>query len=46
MGFTKTRGTFLGLPIIRIIVFGCILKAYIGGPLILGNYYVTQELRI
>ena len=29
-------GTFLGVPIIRIIDFG----VYIGGPRILGNYHI------
>ena len=33
-GFFKIRGTCLGVPIIRIIVF-CL-----GGPLILGNYHL------
>ena len=35
-GFPKTRGTLLGVPIIRIIVFGGL---YWGTP-ILGNYHI------
>ena len=35
-GFPKIRGTFLGVPIIRTIVFWDLYW----GPLILGNYHV------
>ena len=35
--FPKIRGTFLGIPIIRTIVY---LESILGGPLILGNYHV------
>ena len=35
-GFPKIRGTFLGVPIIRTIVFWGLYW----GPLILGNYHV------
>ena len=35
-GFPKIRGTFLGVPIIRIIVFWGLYW----GPLILGNYHL------
>ena len=38
-GFPKIRGTLLGVPIIRIIVFGGLYW----GPLILGNYQVAQH---
>ena len=34
---SQIRGTFLGVPIIRIIVFGGLYW----GPLILGNYHVS-----
>ena len=36
LGFPKIRGTFLGVPIIRTIVFWGLYW----GPLILGNYHV------
>ena len=35
-GFPKIRGTFLGVPIVRIIIF---LDLY-WGPLVLGNYHL------
>ena len=35
-GFPKIRGTFLGVPLIRIIVFWGLYW----GPLILGNYHI------
>ena len=35
-GFPKIRGTILGVPILRIIVFGGLYW----GPLILGNYQI------
>ena len=35
-GFPKIRGTILGVPIIRIIVYWCLYW----GPLILGNYQI------
>ena len=34
--FPKIRGTFLGAPIIRTIVFWCLYR----GHLILGNYHI------
>ena len=37
MGFSQIRGTFLGVPIIRTIVY---LGLY-GGPLILGKYQIA-----
>ena len=37
-GFPKIRGTFLGVPIIRIIAFGVLDW----GPPILGNYHMVQ----
>ena len=40
MGFPKMRGTILEIPIIRIIVFGCLYW----GPLILGNYHMGRML--
>ena len=36
-GFPKIRGTLLGVPIIRTLVFGCLYW----GPPILGNYHIT-----
>ena len=39
-GFPKIRGTFLGVPIIRIIVFWGL---YWGLP-ILGNYHITHDI--
>ena len=36
----KIRGTFLGVPVIRIIVFGDLYW----GPLILGNYHISESL--
>ena len=41
-GFPKIRGTFLGVPIIRTIVY---LGLYRGPP-VLGKYHVGQGLRI
>ena len=38
-GFPKTRGTFLGLLIIRIIVFW----VYVGVPLVGGKYYIPKS---
>ena len=35
-GFPKIRGTFLGVPIIRAIVFWGLYR----GPLVLGNYHI------
>ena len=37
-GFPKIRGTFLGVPIIRIIIFWGLYW----GPSILGNYHLTK----
>ena len=37
-GFPKIRGTFLGVPIIRTIVFWGLYW----GPLILGNYHIIS----
>ena len=34
-GFPKIRGTFLGVPMIRIILFW--------GPVVLGNYHIGVE---
>ena len=39
-GFPKIMGTFLGVPIIRTIVFWGLYC----GPLILGNYYMVVSL--
>ena len=39
-GFPKIRDTFLGVPILRIIVFWGLYW----GPLILGNYHLSAEL--
>ena len=39
-GFPKIRGTFLGVPIIRTIVFWGLYW----GPLILGNYHILWGL--
>ena len=39
-GFPKIRGTFLGVPIIRIIVFGGLYW----GPLIWGNYQLRKTI--
>ena len=39
MGFPEIRGTFLGAPIIRIIVFW----GPYWGPLIFGNYHIAQQ---
>ena len=36
-GLSKIRGTFLGVPILRTVVFG----ALYWGPCILGNFYIT-----
>ena len=36
-GFPKIRGTLLGVPVIRIIIFGGLYW----GPLILGNYHIV-----
>ena len=36
LGFPKIRGTFLGIPIIRIVVFW----GLDWGPLVLGSYFV------
>ena len=36
-GLPKIRGTFLGVPILRTLVFGALYC----GPRILGNYYIT-----
>ena len=36
MGFPKVRGTFLGVPIIRTIMFWGLYW----GPLIVGNYHI------
>ena len=41
-GFPKIKGTFLGVPIIRTIVF---LGLYLG-PLILGNYHMEREVAV
>ena len=38
-GFPKIRGTFLGVPIIRTIVFWGLHW----GPLILGNYHIDSS---
>ena len=37
-GFPKIRGTFLGVPVLRILVFWGLYR----GPLILGNYHMVQ----
>ena len=37
-GFPKIRGTFLGVPIVRILVFW----GLDWGPLILGNYHMVR----
>ena len=39
-GFPKNRGTFLGVPIIRTMVYW---GSY-WGPLILGNYHLEQGM--
>ena len=39
-GFPKIRGTFLGVPIIRTIVYWGLYW----GTLILGNYHIMQRL--
>ena len=39
-GFPKIRGTLLGIPIIRIIVYWGLY----GGPLILGNYHIGGDI--
>ena len=39
-GFPKIRGTFLGVPVIRTIVFWGLY----GGPLNLGNYQINPEM--
>ena len=41
LGFPKIRGTILGVPIIRIIVFWGVYW----GPLILGNYQISWVLQ-
>ena len=38
--FPKIRGTFLGVPIIKTILFGGLYW----GPLILGNYHIFFEV--
>ena len=38
MGVSKIRGTFLGAPILRIIIFWGLYW----GPLILGNYHISR----
>ena len=38
-GFPKSRGTILGVPIIRTIVF----RGLYWGPLILGNYHLLPD---
>ena len=38
-GFPKSRGTSLGVPMIRIIIFGGLYW----GPLNLGNYYINPK---
>ena len=40
LGFPKIRGTILGVPIIRIIVFGGLYW----GPLVLGNYQIGSKV--
>ena len=39
LGLSKIRGTFLGVPIIRMIVFGDLYS----GPLILENYHLRHK---
>ena len=36
MGFSKIRGTFLGVPIVRVIIYWCLCW----GSLILANYHM------
>ena len=40
-GFPKIRGTILGVPIIRIIVFWGLYW----GPLVLGNYHLSGRVK-
>ena len=41
-GFPKIRGTFLGVPILRSIVFWGLC----GGPLILGKYHLETMKKV